>query len=950
MQLEGYTVAIPRSPLTFLLPLSALLLILVQSGCAGYTTKDAAPSIITQPSNQTVTTGQTAIFSVSASGAAPLSYQWNKNGMAISGATLSSYTTPAETTSGCGSRFTVTVSNSAGKAISDTAVLTVNAAASGAPLQIATSSLPLTEVGVEFQAGLSATGGVQPYRWSVVSGRLPPALSLSPNTGALTGTTSQEGQFDFGVQVSDSSSPNPQTAMKALLLSVVLALQIAPGGLPNGQVGVSYQASLSGSGGVPPYAWYIVGAPPSGLSLNTKSAAIAGTPAQAGTSTFTVALEDSAGYTTQKSSSITITTGGSPASSGIIITPSVPPAVNQGTAFQFKANATGTWSCSGTDSSGAATVCKGSINPLTGLYTAPSKVTAQQSAGGMQLLPNNHVFNTRIDSLPLRSDSSMLIAGAGTVNLSYGGSFPINYVNRSIPTESEAFYYTPADNGAFQIPAYPEAKIEGGWFTRTNGNIDHHLLTIDTTTGMFQEMYQYYPAGTNSACPTCTSQSGLRYSNSTYALPANGSTDAAGMYLMPLVLRVQEVEQAIATGSPINHALRMTLQNGYLHNAYLWPATASTNAGGGLNYYGERVRLKSSFNISGFSPIAQILLTQLKQYGLIIADGGPGWDIVSPDATKIPIAIFNAMAEIGGAGISPSNFEVVDESGLMLSPTSGETTTNREIITFTRTSDSAKASVEVVLTGVTVGLPNDILYIQAGVAAQQFTAFVQGGTNNTVTWSMSPSVGTLTSGGLYTAPTTSANIQTTTVTATSTDNTSVAAEMTIAIYPNGSIRILPAQSNKYDLFSIGNYTDSQGNVWYNGIAGDGSYGYDNGGSWPSTTDIKLYEIPIYGSAAADLRFDILVPNGTYKITGKFAETQGYAPGYKIFSIEANGTVFVPNLDVYVAAGGHNMPLDEVSTTTVTNGVLSYVLRPGPNNASNPNTNISALEIDPVPAQ
>ncbi len=907
------------------------------------------PSITTQPTSQAVIAGQTATFSVMASGAAPLTYQWNKNGAAISGATSTTYTTTPTSTSDSGLQFTVVVSNSVGSVTSNPATLTVNGTP-GIPLQITSNLIPNAQTGIQFQSNLTATGGVQPYNWSVVSGKLPTGLSLNPGTGVLSGTALLGGQFDFTVQVSDSSSPKQQTAMKALTLSVLaFALQITPGTLPSGQVGVPFQATLTGSGGVTPYTWKVTGALPSGMTLNASSGAISGTPTQPGTSTFTIVLTDSTGQSVQAPTGITITVDAA-ASGKVIIAPAIPPAVNQGTTFQFSANAAGTWSCSGTDSTGATTTCKGSIDPLTGLYTAPSKVTAQQSYGGYQVLPNNHVFNTRIDSLPLRPDSSKLIAGAGATNLSYGGAFPINYVNSSTPTESEAFYYTPANNGTFQIPAYPGAKIEGGWFTRTNGNIDHHLLTIDTTTGMFQEMYQYYPAGTNSSCQTCTSQSGVRYSNSTYVLPANGATDAAGMYLMPLVLRAQEVEQAIAIGGTINHALRMTLQNGYLHNAVLWPATTSTSAGGGLNYYGERVRLKSSFNISGFSPIAQILLTQLKQYGLIIADGGPGWDIVSPDATKIPLPIFNAMTEVGGAGISPSNFEVVDESGLMLSSTSGETTANREIVTFTRSSDSAKASVDVVLTGVTVGLPNDILYIQAGVAAQQLSAFVHGGANNTVTWSMSPSVGTLTSGGLYTAPATSTNIQTTTVTATSTDNTSVAAEMSIAIYPNGSIRILPAQSNKYDFFSISNYTDSHGNVWYNGIAGDGGYGYENGGSWPLTTDIKLYQIPIYGSAAADLRFDILVPNGTYKITGKFAETQGSAPGYKIFSIEANGTISVPNLDVYVAAGGHNMPLDEVSTTTVTNGVLSYVLRPGPNNASNPNANISAVEIDPVPSQ
>src|SRR4029077_20201824 len=70
-----------------------------------------APLITTQPTSQTITAGQTATFSVTASGTAPLGYQWLKNGITISGATLSTYTTPAETTSDSGAQFTVAASN-----------------------------------------------------------------------------------------------------------------------------------------------------------------------------------------------------------------------------------------------------------------------------------------------------------------------------------------------------------------------------------------------------------------------------------------------------------------------------------------------------------------------------------------------------------------------------------------------------------------------------------------------------------------------------------------------------------------------------------------------------------------------------------------------------------------------------------------------------------------------
>src|SRR5437879_13897649 len=85
-----------------------------------------APTITTQPGNQTVTAGQTATFTVVATGTAPLSYQWRKSGVNIAGATGASYTTPATTTSDSGATFSVVVSNTAGTVTSAAAVLTVS--------------------------------------------------------------------------------------------------------------------------------------------------------------------------------------------------------------------------------------------------------------------------------------------------------------------------------------------------------------------------------------------------------------------------------------------------------------------------------------------------------------------------------------------------------------------------------------------------------------------------------------------------------------------------------------------------------------------------------------------------------------------------------------------------------------------------------------------------------
>ena len=84
-----------------------------------------APSITTQPANAQVKEGQTAQFTVAASGTAPLSYQWSQNGTSISGATASTYTTAAATRADDGAQFVVAVTNSAGSATSSAAKLSV---------------------------------------------------------------------------------------------------------------------------------------------------------------------------------------------------------------------------------------------------------------------------------------------------------------------------------------------------------------------------------------------------------------------------------------------------------------------------------------------------------------------------------------------------------------------------------------------------------------------------------------------------------------------------------------------------------------------------------------------------------------------------------------------------------------------------------------------------------
>ena len=146
------------------------------------------PTIGTQPASQSVVTGDTATFTVAATGGGALAYQWKKNGTEISGATNSSYTTPATTVADHDAVFTVVVSNSAGSATSSDARLTLTNIA----VQPAISKQPENQsviTGASASFSVSATG-TSPfsYQWKkngtdisrcqqpALTPRLPPAM------------------------------------------------------------------------------------------------------------------------------------------------------------------------------------------------------------------------------------------------------------------------------------------------------------------------------------------------------------------------------------------------------------------------------------------------------------------------------------------------------------------------------------------------------------------------------------------------------------------------------------------------------------------------------------------------------------------------------------------------------------------------------------------------------
>src|SRR5580704_4399513 len=138
------------------------------NGGSSSTGSGNASGTATAPVSQSVSVGQSVNFVVVATGSAPLSYQWQKTGVNISGATSNSYTTPAAATGDNGARFTVVVSNSAGSATSNAAILTVTSTQQGntAPQIIMQPSSQTVTAGQSATFTVVATGSpTLTYQW-----------------------------------------------------------------------------------------------------------------------------------------------------------------------------------------------------------------------------------------------------------------------------------------------------------------------------------------------------------------------------------------------------------------------------------------------------------------------------------------------------------------------------------------------------------------------------------------------------------------------------------------------------------------------------------------------------------------------------------------------------------------------------------------------------------------
>ena len=161
-----------------------------------------------------------------------------------------------------------------------------------AGIGISTTSLPNGVVGTAYTGTVAATGGTTPYAWTATG--LAAALSIDPNTGAITGTPTAAGAASIVVTVTDATSPTHLSVSKTFPVTIVARLAITTTSLPGPVVlNSAYNSGpLAATGGTTPYAWTAAGLPV-GLSIDAGTGAITGTPTVAGAASIVVTVTDS---------------------------------------------------------------------------------------------------------------------------------------------------------------------------------------------------------------------------------------------------------------------------------------------------------------------------------------------------------------------------------------------------------------------------------------------------------------------------------------------------------------------------------------------------------------------------------------------------------------------------------------------------------------------------------
>lgn len=271
-----------------------------------------------------------------------------------------------------------------------------------APPTITTTSLPAGTFNVAYNQTVSVTGGIGTLVWGVVSGALPPGLSLNSSNGHISGTPTSTGSFGFRIRVTDSV---PQSDEQDLTITINSPAppSINAFTLPTGTVNQPYpNIQLSATGGTLPYTWSVSPALPNGLNLNPFSGVISGIPLSGsnGVTTHIFTVTDSTSPVHQTNStapkSLTITVNATP----LTFTTSSLPNGTEGQPYSTTLHATGgvaplTWSVSPALPTGL------SLNASTGVMSGrPASGTAKNY---------NLTFTVQDSATPKQSTSRTLM-------------------------------------------------------------------------------------------------------------------------------------------------------------------------------------------------------------------------------------------------------------------------------------------------------------------------------------------------------------------------------------------------------------------------------------------------------------------------------------------------------------------------------------------------------------
>nr|WP_186829428.1 putative Ig domain-containing protein [Xanthomonas campestris] len=273
-----------------------------------YTLTIAAPVIVVAPTALPAATRGTAYSqTLSASGGtAPYTYAVSA-GNVPAGLTLASNGTLSGTATVEGSfNFTVTATDANTFTASQAYAVTV----AGPNLALPASSLPAGTAGQAYAATIApATGGTAPYSYALTAGALPSGVVLDAATGALSGTPTVSGTFNFTLTVTDSTPSPAAQASQSYTLSIAGAT-LVPGQptLPPAVRGTPYSQVLTATGGVAPYTYSLAsGTLPAGLTL-ASNGVLSGTPTAEGSTSFTIAVADAGNATATQAYTFMVST------------------------------------------------------------------------------------------------------------------------------------------------------------------------------------------------------------------------------------------------------------------------------------------------------------------------------------------------------------------------------------------------------------------------------------------------------------------------------------------------------------------------------------------------------------------------------------------------------------------------------------------------------------------